>query len=100
MNAEQKRRYDSAVHSYQSAIAFQIERLGENGAGADNKHLRVGLNSAMSDQGALAKLLIEKKVFTEAEYFEAIVQMAEAEASLMTTITRQKCNLPDNVTFG
>ena len=30
----------------------------------------------------------------------AIVQMAEHEASLLTTLTRQRCNLPDNVSFG
>lgn len=100
MNATQKRRYDTAVHTYQSAIAFQITRLGENGAGADAKHLRVGINSAMSDHGALAKLLIEKGVFTNDEYFEAIVQMAEHEASLLATMTRQKCGLSDNVSFG
>lgn len=89
MNATQKRRYDAAVHSYQSAIAFQIARLGENGAGADAKHLRVGINSAMSDHGALTKLLIDKGVF-----------MAEQEASLLTTLTRRKCDLPDSVSFG
>lgn len=100
MNASQKRRYDAAVHSYQSAIAYQIEHLGLNGAGADPKHLRVGVNSAMADHGAITKLLIEKGVFTEAEYFEAVVFMAEQEASLLTTLTRSKLGLSDSVSFG
>ena len=100
MTEEQQRRYEAAVHSYQSAIALQITRLGLNGAGADPKHLRVGINSTMSDHGALAMLLVEKGIITDREYAEAIVKGAEREAELMTLLTRQKLDLPDTVTFG
>jgi hypothetical protein len=100
MTPEQQTRYNAAAHSYQSAIAFQITRLGLNGAGADPKYLRTGINSAMADHGALALLLVEKGVITEAEYSEAIVKGAEREAELMTQLTREKCGLPDTVTFG
>lgn len=44
------------------------------------KHLRVGVNSALVDGAALAKLLIAKGVFTEAEYAEAVTVEMEAEA--------------------
>jgi acyl-CoA reductase-like NAD-dependent aldehyde dehydrogenase len=45
------------------------------------KHLRTGINAAMSDQGGLATLLIAKGVFTRAEYAEAIADAMEKEAA-------------------
>ena len=44
------------------------------------KHLRVGVNSAMSDMGGLATLLIAKGVITEDEYLAAIADAMEREA--------------------
>lgn len=58
------------------------------------KHLRVGVNSAMSDHGALARLLIDKGFFTEEEYVKAIADMMEAEAE------RYQSDLPPNVTLA
>jgi len=43
------------------------------------KHLRVGINVALSDMGALVKLLIAKGVITQAEYEEAATEMMERE---------------------
>lgn len=100
MTEEQERRYQAAVHAYQSAIALHITRLGENSAGADPKHLRVGICSAMSDHGALARLLVTKGIISEEEYLEAIVDGAELEAEFITNLTRQKLGLPDTVSFA
>lgn len=80
MTDDQRQRYEAAMHSMQTAVKYEIEIKGENGAAADPKHLRVGINSAMADHAALVKLLLSKGVITEAEYYEAIVQGAEAEA--------------------
>lgn len=41
--------------------------------------LRVGLNSAFADQEGLARLLIAKGVFTEAEYTTAMADAMERE---------------------
>lgn len=45
----------------------------------DPKHLRVGINTAMSDHCALVRLLIAKGVITDAEYREAITQTMNEE---------------------
>ena len=43
------------------------------------KHLRVGVNSAMVDHGALANLLMDKGVFTKEEYLEYLAVAYEKE---------------------
>jgi hypothetical protein len=71
-------RYRAAAHAMQSGVAMKMNFApGET----TPKHLRVGINSAMSDQGALARLLIAKGVFTEDEYLEAVADGMEAEAA-------------------
>lgn len=66
--------YPEALHAVQSGIAFKIE-VGIQGI-SDPKHLRVGIDSAFINDLALAKLLINKGVFTEEEYKEAVRQAA------------------------
>jgi hypothetical protein len=73
---EARQRYLVAAHAIQSGVAAKMHRsLAET----TPKHLRVGVNMAMADQGGLAKLLIEKGVFTEQEYTIAIADAAERE---------------------
>lgn len=72
-----RRRYEAAAHAMQSGVATS---MNFDGAGTEPKHLRVGINAAMSDQCGLAKLLIAKNVFTEAEYVAALADAMEAEA--------------------
>jgi hypothetical protein len=93
-------RYHAALHGVQTAVLLQIDRLGYNAAGADAKHLRTGINGAMSDHGALVGLLIEKGVFSSVEYLEAIASQMETELARISADTRRKCGLPDKVTFG
>jgi hypothetical protein len=99
LNDEQKQRYMSALHMMQSAIAMEIGALGEKGAGADAKHNRVGINSAMAEHSALAGLLIQKGLITQDEYSEAIVEGAVLEAESTVDRVREKLNLPANVSF-
>lgn len=72
-----ERRYQQALHGVQSAVAYEI------GAGVSTdttlKHLRVGVNSSLVDSSALAKLLMEKGLFSYREYAEALATAAEDE---------------------
>jgi hypothetical protein len=76
-----QQRYVKAMHAMQSGVKTDMATdPNQNSQGATTpKHLRVGLNGALADQGALAKLLIAKGIFTEAEYLDAIADAAEAE---------------------
>lgn len=69
-------RYDRACHAVQTGVATE-QSLGS--ADGTPKHLRTGLNLRAVDHSALAKLLIERHVFTELEYLEALAQAAEEE---------------------
>lgn len=61
--------YYDAAHAMQTGVAHELERDPKTGTPKD---LRVGINSAMVTDGALAQLLIAKGIFTEAEYAEAV----------------------------
>lgn len=76
MNKEQHRRYLRAAHAVQSGIAALLERDPKIGT---PKHLRVGIDTGKAEHAALARLLIAKGLFTEAEYIEAIIAGVEAE---------------------
>ena len=74
--------YLANMHAIQSGVKMQIEldrASGGNTAGADPKHLRVGVNSSMVNDEAVARLLIAKGVFTEIEYYEAMVEASAKE---------------------
>lgn len=73
---EKKQRYQQLMRAMQSGVAASLE-LGSDEA--TPKHLRVGVNAAMSEQGALASLMIEKGLFTEEEYLDALIEYAERE---------------------
>ena len=60
----------------QTGVAFDHEKGSDDGS---PKHLRTGINSAMSDHGALVKLLIRKGLITEQEYLDAIADAMEEE---------------------
>jgi hypothetical protein len=75
--AELRKRYVVAMHGVQSAIAYELAK-GDSKQ-VEPKHLRVGINSALVDNGGIATLLIAKGVFTEEEYYLAIAEAAERE---------------------
>jgi hypothetical protein len=96
---EASRRLDRAVHARQSAVAFLIARGGDGAQAATPKHLRVGVDSAMSDHASLAGLLIKKGLITEDEYFTAIVEGAEREAESWSNRARRESGMPQ-LNFG
>lgn len=74
---DDRERYETAGHAVQTGVAYDLERDPTSGT---PKHLRVGINMAMSDQAGLVTLLIEKGVFTLEEYLTAVADSAEDEA--------------------
>lgn len=70
--------YMQVIHGIQSAIAFGFGGPVEVNERA-MKHTRVGINSAMVNNHAVATLLIQKGVFTEYEYHEQILASAKEE---------------------
>lgn len=74
---ELKAEYLDLLHAMQSGVRAEIE-LTEPAAAHGTlshspKHLRVGINSALTQCSSLATLLIEKGVVTELEYWRAQV---------------------------
>lgn len=70
-------RYLDAAHAMQSGVAMMMNYKPQE---TEPKHLRVGINSAMVDNAAVAKLLIKKGIITEQEYNDAVTEEMELEA--------------------
>lgn len=70
--------YYALSHAMQSGVQAELS-LGDTSA--NPKYLRTGINSAMSDVSAIAKLLIAKGVFTEEEYYVAVRDAMRREVS-------------------
>jgi hypothetical protein len=71
-------RYHAACHAMQSGVAMEMNYLPEP---TQPKHLRVGVNSALCDNSALALLLIAKGVITLDELHKALADQMEAEVA-------------------
>jgi hypothetical protein len=91
-------RYLLAAHRVQSAIAYLMNFPAYTAH--HPKHLRVGIDTAKAEQGGLAKLLLDKGVFTPDEYEDAIASAMEREAERYAQEARAVGGLPDSVSFG
>lgn len=69
-------RVTAAQHAMQSGVAMELQHDPSSGS---PKHLRVGVNTALVDTAALAKLLIAKGLITENEYLGALAAGMEEE---------------------
>lgn len=69
-------RYLKVMHAVQTGISYKIQ-AGETEHSP--KHLRVGVNSAMINNAAMVKILVEKGIFTYEDYWNKIIDEAEAE---------------------
>jgi hypothetical protein len=70
------------THQVQSAVAFLQQHAASSGKRfpeCEPKHLRVGVNSALIEASALARLLLAKRLITSAEYFGSLVVTWEQE---------------------
>ena len=69
-------KYHALAHAMQTGVAYTQEM----GISPDNvKHLRVGVNMALVDSGALIKLLVDKGVITQEEVWESLIAGLEDE---------------------
>lgn len=95
--AEQRlnERYIAAAHKMQSGVALKINY---DRSETSPKHLRVGVNAAMVDAGALAELLVLKGIITHEEYLDAIARMMEHEAKKYEEWAQK--NIGPNVKLG
>lgn len=75
--AELRSQYDALLHKMQTGVAVMMEH---GSAETEPKHLRVGVNAAMSDAGAIVNLLIQKGLLTEIEVWQALVDGMRREA--------------------
>lgn len=62
---DNRQRYTDAAHGMQSGVAM---KMNYNQPETTVKHLRVGVNTAMTDHGALVELLVAKGLITEEDY--------------------------------
>jgi hypothetical protein len=69
-------RHHAAAHAMQTGVAYEQSKGSDDGTA---KHLRTGINAAMSDQAGLVRLLIAKGIITQAEYTQAIADEMEHE---------------------
>lgn len=88
-------RWTAAAHAMQAGVKFDQESGSNDGT---PKHLRTGINSALSNLAGLAKLLIDKGVITHDEYIEAVAQAMEEEAERYRQLLSDK--LGTNVTLA
>lgn len=76
MSQKDRDRHNRALHAMQSGVAME---MNFDKGPSDQKHLRTGINAAMSDQEGLATLLMEKGIFTLDEYDKAVADAMERE---------------------
>lgn len=69
-------RYKKVMHAVQSGVASEMQFAP---SATTPKHLRVGVNSALIETGAISQLLLDKEIITEEEYLTSIVEFAERE---------------------
>lgn len=76
MSKEDCERYERALHGMQSGVAFM---MNYDTTSTTPKHLRVGVNAAMSDMRAVCTLLLQKGIITQDELEKAVADAAELE---------------------
>lgn len=91
MLAELRKRYEAALHAMQSGVALA---MNFDAKATEPKHLRTGVNAAMSDGGGLVKLLVEKGVFSEEEYYRAVAEAMEREVATYEKIIATEYGRP------
>lgn len=82
MTIEEKRqRYQELAHAMQTGVAYV---MAKDPSGSTTKHLRVGINSALVNDAAIASFLIKKGIITEEEYMDEILVQLEKEVERYT----------------
>lgn len=74
---EASERYQKAAHAMQTGVAMMMNYDDSH----TPKHLRTGINSALVTSQATARLMIEKGIITELEYYIAMADAMEEEVA-------------------
>jgi hypothetical protein len=102
MTAEEfAKRQAALLHAIQSGVACEQgldEGEGVPNAATSPKHLRTGLNAAMVEHAALVRLLIDKGLIAERDYFDAVIRELQAEVARYEE--RLSARLGAKVTLG
>jgi len=94
--------YEAAGHGIQSAIRFEMTKIGFPDSGMlvnFLKHLRVAVDMRASDTHGLASLLIEKGLISGEEYAEAMRLAANEELARYEDHIREAYGLPKGASF-
>lgn len=86
-------RYLVAFHGMQSGVAFEMHYVDTQSA-TQPKHLRVGVNNALVQHSALVKLLVEKDIITQDEYWKALADSMEEEVAFYEERARERLGHP------
>lgn len=96
------------LHAIQTGVEYTMpdrhrDTTGENPE-TSPKQLRVGVNNALCNIGALTRLLIDKGVFTEEEYFTASNVFLARDVESYQERIKEKFDpdgtSPTNITLG
>lgn len=94
---ELNEKYLHLVHAMQTGVAFEQSHGSVDGT---PKHLRVGVNSIAVNDAALVRLLMEKGLFTEAEYLRAVVDEMQREVNRYTERINATLDSGQRITLG
>lgn len=83
-------RLAAAQHAVQTLIALE---MGIDPSFVQPKHMRVGVDTALVEIGALGELLVDKGVITLEEYIAAMAHGMEREVQLR----RERLGIPNGV---
>ena len=72
-------RYIALMHAMQTGVAT---KMSFDPSETSPKHMRAGTNSAILQTSALTKLLMDKGIITELEWWTVLVEFAENEVRL------------------
>jgi hypothetical protein len=74
-------RYAALTHAIQAGTGLEQSSYSKDGK---PKHLRVGITLARIEHTAVARLCIAAGIFTEAQYFDAVIAELEREKAIIT----------------
>lgn len=87
--AEKRKKYVELCHAMQTGVAYEMN-VDADVSAITPKHLRVGVNSALVNSEALAKILLAKGIMTEDEYWDALIAAMQDEVIRYTKRLEEK----------
>lgn len=73
---EERARLLAAQHAMMTGVGYMMQY---DNAESDLKHIRTGINTALANCEVIAKILIDKGIITQEEYFKECADAMEKE---------------------